>query len=389
MTETDLNITPICETSELEDLCGRLEEAPFVTIDTEFMREKTYFSKLCLIQVGGPDEARVIDPLSDDLELAPFWRLLNNSAPVKVVHSARQDFEIFYHATGALPTPVFDTQVAAMVLGFSDSIGYQALVEHYCDKKLDKSSRFTDWARRPLSDKQLHYALGDVTYLRDIYTAMQEDLESNGRASWLAEEMAILTAEDTYRVVPEDSWKRLKHRSRDPKFLGVLQALAAWRETTAQTVNIPRGRLLSDDAILQIAAQKPGSTDELEKTRGVSAGFAQGKHGKTVLKVLGDAEPLDEADLPPRKDRSVLRSHPVGDLLRLLLKARAKEAGVAPKLIASADDMDRFANQPETDLPFLSGWRQDVFGSEAKAMIEGRLALTASGKNIEIVEIDE
>lgn len=388
MAEKTENITPIVNSQVLSDVCARLAQAPFVTIDTEFMREKTYFSQLCLIQVASPEEAHIIDPLADGLDLSPFWALLNDEPVLKVVHAGRQDFEIFFHATGSVPTPVFDSQVAAMVLGFADSAGYQSLVEHYCGARLDKSSRFTDWSRRPLSDKQLAYALGDVTYLRDIYTSMKDALETNGRAAWLLEEMAVLTSRDTYAIDPGAMWKRLKHRSRDAKFLGVVKALAAWREKTVQKIDIPRGRLISDDAILQIAAQKPHTTEELAKTRGVSAGFANGAYGQTIVDLLDDAEPLTDEEVPPKKDRSVLRSHPVSDLLKLLLKARAHEAGVAPKLLASADDMDKIANGAGADLPVMHGWRWDLFGKDAQAMLTGELALTADGKSIEIVELE-
>lgn len=388
MEENSDNITPICDTETLEALCERLAGAPYITVDTEFMRERTYFSRLCLIQVASPDEAHIIDPLAEDIDLQPFWDLMNKEDVLKVLHSARQDFEIFYHASGHVPSPVFDTQVAAMVLGFTESAGYQLLVEHYCDTRLDKSSRFTDWSQRPLSAKQLSYAIGDVTYLRDVYEKMRDQLEENSRSDWLSQEMDVLTSNDTYAVDPQNSWRRLKHRSRDPKFLGVLQALAAWRETAAQTIDIPRGRLVSDDALLQIAAQKPKNLAELEKTRGVSSGLAKGKHGASLMKALAAAEPIDTSDLPERKDRSVLRSNPLGDLLKLLLKARAQEIGIAPKLIASAEDLDRLANTDGDTLPLMSGWRFDIFGKEALALKSGTIALTANGKSIEIIELE-
>jgi len=385
--ETTLSI--ITNTGNLQALCDRLAAAPYITVDTEFMREKTYFSKLCLIQVASPDEAHIIDPLAAGLDLTAFWSVLTDAPVLKVLHSARQDFEIFYQASGKVPNPVFDTQVAAMVLGFADSAGYQTLVEHYCAVKLDKSSRFTDWSQRPLSEKQLKYAIGDVTYLRQIYERMQEQLDSNQRAAWLNEEMAVLTSADTYAIDPEASWRRLKHRSRDPKFLGVLKTIAAWRERTAQVIDIPRGRLVSDDALLQIAAQKPKTAEDLERIRGVSSGFAKGKHGGAILKALEKAQPISPEEVPERKDRSVLRSNPLGDLLKLLLKARAQEVGIAPKLIASAEDLDRLANTSGETLSVMHGWRYDVFGKEALALKSGRLALAARGKDIEIVELDD
>lgn len=388
MAENTPDITPICDTDTLAALCARLAKAPYVTVDTEFMRERTYFSRLCLIQVASPDEAHIIDPLADGIDLTPFWALMNDEPVLKVLHSARQDFEIFYHASGHVPSPVFDSQVAAMVLGFTESAGYQVLVEHYCDTKLDKSSRFTDWSRRPLSSKQLQYALGDVTYLRDVYEKMQKQLEANGRADWLVEDMRVLTADETYAVNPSAAWKRLKHRSRDPKFLGALQAAAAWREEAAQKIDIPRGRLVSDDALLQLAAQKPKSADDLEKTRGISSGFAKGKHAAALIEALKRAKPLPAEELPERKDRSVLRSNPLGDLLKLLLKGRAQEIGIAPKLIASAEDLDRLANTDGKDLALMKGWRFDVFGKEALALKAGNIALTANGKAIEIIELE-
>lgn len=388
MAENTNDITPICDSETLAALCSRLAKAPYITVDTEFMRERTYFSRLCLIQVASPDEAHIIDPMADDIDLAPFWALMNDEPVLKVLHSARQDFEIFYHASGHVPSPVFDSQVAAMVLGFSESAGYQVLVEHYCGTKLDKSSRFTDWSRRPLSSRQLQYAIGDVTYLRDVYEKMQHQLDANSRADWLVEEMRVLTADETYAVDPSAAWRRLKHRSRDPKFLGTLQAAAAWREKTAQHIDIPRGRLISDDALLQLAAQKPQNAEDLEKTRGISSGFAKGKHAAALIEALKRAKPMPDEDLPERKDRSVLRSNPLGDLLKLLLKARAQEVGIAPKLIASAEDLDRLANTDGDDLALMSGWRREVFGKEALALKSGAIALTANGKSIEIIELE-
>ncbi|MEM9879937.1 MAG: HRDC domain-containing protein, partial [Pseudomonadota bacterium] len=281
------------------------------------------------------------------------------------------------------------TQVAAMVLGFADSAGYQLLVEQYCGVRLDKSSRFTDWSQRPLSNKQLSYALGDVTYLRQIYERMRDQLDENQRSSWLSEEMTVLTSDKTYEIDPDSAWRRLKHRSRDAVFLGQLKAIAAWRENTAQTINIPRARLVSDDALLQIAAQKPKTQADLEKIRGVSSGFAKSKNGAGVITALQAAKALPKEDIPQRKDRSVLRSNPLGDLLKLLLKARAQEVGVAPKLIASADDLDRLANTDGDRLNLMQGWRYEVFGKEALALKSGQIALTAKGKDIEILELDD
>ncbi|RME62143.1 MAG: ribonuclease D, partial [Alphaproteobacteria bacterium] len=345
MTETATPV--ITETAALAALCARMRNARFVAVDTEFIRERTYFAQLCLIQIASDDEAVIIDPLAANLDLAPFYALMNEADVLKVFHAARQDVEIFYHATGTAPRPLFDTQVAAMVCGFGESVGYQTLVAKYAKKRLDKTARFTDWARRPLSRRQLGYALDDVLYLRDVYDGIRQDLARNERQGWLEEEMAVLTAAETYRIDPDNAWRRIKHRSRDPKFLGRLKAVAAWREEEARTRNLPRNRILRDESLLEIVGHPPADAAGLAAIRGLSRKFAESPQGQRLLAALGAAMPLPDSDMPtdPRPSGAPVKDALLTDLLKLLLKIRCRQAGVAPKLVASMHDIERLARE--------------------------------------------
>lgn len=383
----------ITTTDALAAFCDRLSTAEYVTVDTEFMREKTYWPQLCLVQVGGPDEAWCIDPLAEDIDLAPLHDLMRNTKILKVFHAARQDLEIFYNAMGSFPTPLFDTQVAAMVCGFGDSVGYETLAVKLAKASIDKSMRFTDWARRPLTDKQVRYALSDVTHLRVVYEKLARRLEKTGRAHWLSEEMALLTDPANYSVTPSEAWRRLKTRTKTPRFLGVVKELAAWREVEAQTRDVPRQRILRDETLLEIAAHAPGTADQLERTRGFSRGQAEGKLGKAILDAVERGRTLPEDELPNPPDRKEIPPGlgPVTDLLKVLLKMRSEEHDVAAKLIASTDDLELIADDDNADVPALKGWRREIFGKDALDLKHGRLALCLSkdGKRVEAVEIED
>jgi ribonuclease D len=377
----------ITTTSELADFCAAQRNADFITVDTEFVRERTYWAQLCLIQAAGPDEAAIIDVLAPNLDLAPFLELLADPELLKVFHAARQDIEIFVHMTGAVPEPLFDTQIAAMVCGFGDAAGYETLVSKLAGTQIDKSARFTDWAHRPLSQKQLDYAIGDVTHLRRVYARLAAELERSGRTSWLDDEMAQLKDAKTYIVEPVDAWRRLKTRGGNRRFLSILRELAAWREQLAQDRDIPRGRVLRDEALLEIAAQAPRTIDDLARTRGFGRGAAEGKHGTEILACVEQALTNPDPNIAAQnhsQHSNLPAAGPLVDLLRVLLKTRCDEHGVAQKLVANANDLERIANDDLADVPALSGWRRDIFGSDAIALKQGRLALTAEGKNVRI-----
>ncbi len=383
----------ITDTADLDAFCRRLKGAEFVTVDTEFMREKTYWPQLCLVQVGGPDEARAIDPLAEGIDLTPLFDLMRDTSSLKVFHAARQDLEIFYNLMGDFPTPLFDTQVAAMVCGFGDSVGYETLATKLAKAHIDKSMRFTDWARRPLTDKQIRYALSDVTHLRVVYEKLARRLERDNRAHWLNEEMAILTNPDVYRVDPENAWKRLKTRTKTPRFLGVVKELAAWREIEAQTKDIPRQRVLRDETLLEIAAHAPQTVDALERTRGFSKGQAEGRVGKAILEAVerGRALPEDALPKPPERRDVPQGIGPITDLLKVLLKMRCEENDVAQKLVANADDLEQIAMDDEAPVAALRGWRKELFGDDALDLKHGRLALCLSrdGRRVEAVELED
>lgn len=384
----------ITTTEKLAEFCERCASEPYVTLDTEFLRERTYYAQLCLVQIarpGGDDDgsAAIIDPLAEGLDLAPLLELMRNPDVVKVFHAARQDLEIFWHLGQLIPKPLFDTQVAAMVLGYGDQVGYEALVRRIAQNQLDKSARFTDWSRRPLAEKQLRYALGDVTHLRVIYECLRDDLRARGRESWVEEEMAILLTPATYEVVPEEAWKRLKTRSNSGQFLVTVRALATWREHAAQTRDIPRNRIMKDDALLEIAANRPKSMQELGRSRLL---LREGRKQETMEEILGVVkvaldEPKDTWPVVPRQDRGPTGSPALGDLMRVLLKAKAEAASVAPRLIASSADLDELATDPSADLPATRGWRNDVFGRDAVRLIKGEIALSASRKGVVLVEL--
>ncbi|CAD5256361.1 Ribonuclease D [Bosea sp. 62] len=363
-------------TEELADACSRLAAHPFVTVDTEFLRETTYYPKLCLVQIASPDEAVMVDPLAEGLDLAPFMALMTDQNVVKVFHAARQDLEIVWMLGRVLPTPLFDTQVAAMVCGYGDSVGYEQLVNDLAKARVDKSSRFTDWSRRPLSEAQLVYAESDVTHLRDIYLALQADLAASGRESWVAEEMAVLNSPGTYEVKPENAWQRLKGRLRKPKELAVLMELAAWREREAQHRDVPRQRVLKDDALMDIVQRAPRSTEALGELRSVPNGFERSRAGGEVLAAIERALAIDPRDLPRlERERGRPGNGAVLDLLKVLLKATADAERVAPKIIASTDDLEEIAGNDEADVPALHGWRREIFGEKALALKNGSLSL--------------
>jgi ribonuclease D len=383
-------MTIITDTEALARFCALQKGAGFVAVDTEFVRERTYWPILCLVQVAGPEGAAAIDALAPGIDLAPLFALMADPAILKVFHAARQDVEIFVNLTGEVPAPLFDTQIAAMVCGFGDAASYETLVSKLARTSLDKSSRFTDWTQRPLSERQIHYALGDVVHLRTVYERLQEKLAANGRAGWFAEEMAELTDPATYRNEPAEMWRRFRLRGRvDRRFLGVLRALAAWREAAAQDRNLPRGRILRDEAIMEIAAHVPKTIEALARTRSLPKGVAEGKLGGEMLEAVsrGLADPQPPA--PSARLETPPGIGPLVELLRVLLKERCEEHQVAQRLVASADDLEAIAADDAAPVPALSGWRRMVFGADALALKHGRLALTAGGNRIRLVALPE
>ena len=368
----------IATTAALEKFCAEAMTARYVTVDTEFMRENTYYPKLCLLQIASADDSVLVDPLADGIDLAPVFALMAAPQVLKVFHAARQDIEIFVHLSGAVPAPIFDTQIAGMVCGFGDAISYDRLVKSVVGVEIDKSSRFTDWARRPLGDRQLTYALSDVTHLRLVFEALEERLRANGREPWLADEMAVLTDPATYVVAPEDAWRRLKLRNPKPRTLAVLRELAALRENEARRRDLPRNRVLRDEVLTEIAASVPSTPEELARARSISDNVAKGKLGQGILEAVRrgansdrNSWPRPPAATPPRRGRE-----PVVELLRVLLKLKAEEHGVAQKLIANMADLDLIADDDDADVPALSGWRREIFGDAAIALKHGGVALT-------------
>jgi ribonuclease D len=381
----------ITDSAELAGFCERQRAAGFVAVDTEFMRERTYWPILCLVQVAGPDEAAAIDALAPDIDLAPLLRLMADPAILKVFHAARQDLEIFFQLSGEVPHPVFDTQIAAMVCGFGDSVSYETLVRKLAGAHVDKTSRFTDWAQRPLTERQTEYALADVVHLRTVYDRLQQILAKNGRAEWFAEEMAALVDPALYRNDPDAAWRRFRLRGRaDRRFLGVLKAVAAWRERAAQQRDLPRGRIMRDEAVLEIAAHAPRTIEVLARTRSLGRGVAEGKLGQDILDAVaaGLADP-DPPPAVPAKAEPPPGIGPLIELLRVLLKQRCEDFQVAQKLIASAEDLESIAADDNAAVPALAGWRRQVFGGDALALKHGRLALTAGKDRIELVALRE
>ncbi|WP_298957438.1 ribonuclease D [uncultured Methylobacterium sp.] len=381
----------ITSTDELAAACAHFATQSFVTVDTEFMRETTYYPKLCLIQIAAPDGATaLVDPLATGIDLAPFFALMGDERVLKVFHSARQDLEIIWLLGGLLPQPFFDTQVAAMVCGYGDSVSYEQLVNDVARAKIDKSSRFTDWSRRPLSDAQLAYALSDVTHLVKVYEVLARQLLSTDRGLWLDEEMAVLTSPDTYRAEPEQAWRRLAGRMRKAREVAVLMEVAAWREREAQSRNVPRGRILKDEAVLDVATSAPRSIEALGRLRSIPTGFERSKTGTDILAAVERGLARDPATVP-MPDRARARSGGNGavvELLKVLLKAVCEEEGVAPKIIATVDDLETLADDDHADIPVLHGWRRQLFGEKALALKSGRLALSAKRGKVVVRMLD-
>jgi ribonuclease D len=384
---TGPSLQPITTTSELAAVCGRMASEPFVTVDTEFLRETTYYPLLCVAQMACPLEAVVIDALAPGIDLAPFFELMANEKVMKVFHAARQDIEIVWHRAKLIPHPIFDTQVAAMVLGYGDSISYDQLVQRITGDTLDKSHRFTDWTRRPLSEAQLTYAVSDVTHLRDVYLALVGDLESRGRVDWVQEEMEVLTSADTYRMDPENAWQRLKTRVRKPKEIAVLVEVAAWREREAQARDVPRSRVLKDEVIADIAVQAPTTIERLRNLRSLPKGFERSRFGEAIVAAVERGLARDVKSLPrPERFHPSSNGAAVVELLKVLLRMISESHHVAAKVIATVDDLERIAADDRADVPALGGWRRELFGEKALALKHGHLALAIERGKVAAVE---
>lgn len=382
----------ITTTEDLRSFCDKAKGQAYVTVDTEFLRERTYYSKLCLIQLALPgrdtDDAVLVDPLVDGLSLDPLMDLFRDETIVKVFHAARQDLEIFFIDNGVIPQPLFDTQVAAMVCGFGEQVGYETLVKRIAKQQLDKSSRFTDWSRRPLTEAQKTYALADVTHLRQIYEFLNKKIEDSGRARWVQEEIAILSDPDTYVTRPRDAWKRVKTRSNSARFVAIVQELAAFREEFAQNRNIPRNRVYKDDALVELASTKPSNMGDLGRSRLLLREARKGDIADGILAAVkaGLERPNDSLPVLPREKDKLQVNPALADLLRVLLKAKTESSGVASKLIATTSDLDQIA-AGERDVAALSGWRREVFGEDALRLCNGEVALAAKGKNVAVIEL--
>jgi ribonuclease D len=381
----------ISRTEDLAEACARLGAAPFVAVDTEFMREQTFWPRLCLIQMAANGTEVLVDSLAPGIDLQPFFDLMVNEQVLKVFHSARQDIEIVHHLAGVIPHPIFDTQVAAMVCGFGDSVSYDQLVQKITGKHIDKSSRFTDWSHRPLSQKQLDYALADVTHLRDIYASLKAELEREGRAHWLEDEMAVLETPETYDLHPDDAWTRMKMRVRKPSELAVLMKVTAWREREARNRDVPRGRILKDDAIYEIAQQQPRDAEALGKLRTVPRGWERSASGAAIIAAVNEALAIPKEELPkiakPYQPNEGTQS--AVELLKVLLKLTAEREGVAAKIIANTDDLEKIASEGEkADVAAMHGWRKELFGDRALKLIDGQLVIKFVNRKIEAVELD-
>ncbi|MBB1248077.1 ribonuclease D [Rhizobium sp. G21] len=380
----------ISDSAELAKACETFAKSDYVTVDTEFLRETTFWPQLCLIQLSGPELDAIVDPLAPGLDLAPFFRLMADSGVTKVFHAARQDIEIIYNRGGLIPHPLFDTQVAAMVCGFGDSASYDSLVQKICNVQLDKSSRFTDWSHRPLSDKQLDYAIADVTHLKDVYLHLKGQLERENRSEWLAEEMSILESPETYDLHPDNAWQRLRMRIRKPIELQILMNLAAWREREARSRDVPRGRVLKDEAIFEIAQQAPKDSEALGRLRTIPKGYERSQTGGAILGAVNAALALPKSDLPklPKQQALPEGNGSAVELLKVLLKLTAEKHGVAAKIIASSDDLDMIAAKgEEADVAALKGWRRDLFGLPALKLIRGELALRFVNRSVDVVDL--
>jgi ribonuclease D len=382
----------IATQAELEAAIDTLRASEFVTVDTEFIRETTFWPELCLIQMASPDAAFLIDPLAKGVELKPFFELMADESVLKVFHAARQDIEIVFHRGGLIPHPVFDTQVAAMVCGFGDSVSYDQLVHKITGVRIDKSSRFTDWRRRPLSDKQLEYALADVTHLVDVYRHLAAELEREKRAHWLNEEMEVLTARETYDPNPDDAWKRLKMRNAKPQQLAIAKSIAAWRELEARSRNVPRGRILKDDAMVEIAQQMPADVAALGRLRAVPRGWERSSAAAGLMEAVTAALAIPKEDLPRpmRHTQPSDGANAAAELLKVLLKLVAEREGVAPKVLASSDDIDRIASSgEEADVAALHGWRREVFGEKALQLVRGEIAIKFEDRRIAVFDLPQ
>ena len=379
----------ITTTHDLAAACERMAKHSFVTVDTEFLRESTYYPQLCVAQLATSDEAIVVDALAEEIDLKPFFDLMADEAVVKVFHAARQDIEIVWHRANLIPHPVFDTQIAAMVLGYGDSVSYDQLVQRITGDALDKSSRFTDWTRRPLSKSQVEYAVSDVTHLRDVYRKLKGDLEKRGRTEWLSEEMDILTSPDTYRMDPDNAWQRLRTRVRKPKELAVLMEVAAWREREAKARDVPRGRVLKDDLVADIAIQAPTSIERLASLRSLPKGFERSKWGMEIPDIVKAGLARDPKTIPTiERNKPVQNGSAIVELLKVLLRMTAEKHAVAAKVIATVDDLERLAGDDNADVPALKGWRRELFGEKALALKAGRLALALEKGRVSTIDRD-
>jgi ribonuclease D len=380
----------ILDTEELASACEIFARHDYVTVDTEFLRETTFWPQLCLVQLSGPDLDAIVDPLAPGIDLAPFFKLMADTSVTKVFHAARQDIEIIFNRGGLIPHPIFDTQVAAMVCGFGDSVSYDTLVQRICGEQLDKSSRFTDWSHRPLSPRQLEYAMADVTHLRDVYLHLKTELEREGRSEWLGEEMSVLESRETYDLHPDDAWQRLKMRVRKPIELAILQKLAAWREREARNRDVPRGRVLKDDAIFEIAQQQPRDVEALGRLRTIPKGYERSQAGAAILGAVNAALAIAKTDLPKiNRPPSLPEGNGAAvEMLKVLLKLIAEKNGVAAKIIASGDDLDTIAAKGEAaDVPALHGWRRDLFGEPAIRLMQGEMALRFVNRKVDVVTL--
>ena len=374
----------VTDTDTLARLCKRLAAFDHSCVDTEFMRENTYYPELCLVQLASPEEAFAFDPLSDDLDMEPFLELLANDSVLKVLHAGGQDIEIFMNIAGRMPFPLFDTQIAAMAMGMGEQVSYANLVQHFTGHQVDKGARFTDWARRPLSERQIQYAIGDVTHLSALFPKMLSKLRNTNRGEWLDEEMARLADPSNYDVDPDQAWLRLKLPNRKPDTLGRLKALARWRELEARDKNVPRGRIVKDETLADLAASPPPSQADLARVRGLSPTWAGNAIGARLMATIQSATPLPDSEIPTKDNRPGLSTEAslIADLLKLLLKIRAKESGVAPKLVARSDEMEALAAGVREGLPILEGWRRTMFGEDALALVEGRLGFSVVGNKL-------
>ncbi len=380
----------ISDNDALQAFCKRLSGVDYVTVDTEFLREKTYWPQLCLVQIASDDDAAVIDALAPGIDLQPVFDILSDPGVLKVFHAARQDMEIFYNLMGSLPAPIFDSQIAAMVCGFGDSVGYEQLIAKLVKAQVDKSSRFTDWSLRPLSEKQINYALSDVTHLRVAYKKLAKKLEQNNRSDWTDQEMAILTRVETYNGNPENAFRRIKARAKTTRFLAILRELAAWREREAQRRDVPRNRVLRDEALVEIAHHTPGNVSDLSRTRGLGAKAAEGRYGQGILEAVARGKAIPDDECPELREKPEMPRGigPITDMLKVLLKLKCDGFDVAPKLVTSSADIELIAAfGDEADVPALKGWRREMFGEDALKIRSGEYGLAVRGKKLVLAEL--